>query len=96
VHLRSLARDTAPKHAYVQAYRQRDAALSLLVIEPGLSGVRGDPRFKALLRKMNFPACRAGSARSAMQHEVVAIFPERGDSEMDPMLQEPRDEVHVA
>jgi serine/threonine-protein kinase len=39
-----------------QAYRQRDAALSLLVIEPGLSGMRGDPRFKALLRKMNFPA----------------------------------------
>jgi TolB-like protein/Tfp pilus assembly protein PilF len=39
-----------------QAYRQRDAALSLLIIEPGLSGVRGDPRFKALLRKMNFPA----------------------------------------
>jgi TolB-like protein/Tfp pilus assembly protein PilF len=43
-----------------QAYRQRDAALSLLVIEPGLSGVRGDPRFKALLRKMHFPARRAG------------------------------------
>ncbi|MFZ0007945.1 MAG: TIR domain-containing protein [Steroidobacteraceae bacterium] len=39
-----------------RAYRQRDAALSLLIIEPGLSGVRGDPRFKALLRKMNFPA----------------------------------------
>jgi TolB-like protein/Tfp pilus assembly protein PilF len=39
-----------------QAHRQRDGALSLLVIEPGLSGVRGDPRFKALLRKMNFPA----------------------------------------
>lgn len=39
-----------------QAYRQRDAALSLLVIEPGLSGVRSDPRFKTLLRKMNFPA----------------------------------------
>jgi hypothetical protein len=39
-----------------QAHRQRDAALSLLVIEPGLSGVRGDLRFKALLRKMNFPA----------------------------------------
>jgi TolB-like protein/Tfp pilus assembly protein PilF len=39
-----------------QAHRQRDGALSLLVIEPGLSGVRDDPRFKALLRKMNFPA----------------------------------------
>jgi TolB-like protein/tetratricopeptide (TPR) repeat protein len=38
-----------------QAYRQRDAALSLLVIEPGLSSVRGDPRFKALLRKMKLP-----------------------------------------
>jgi TolB-like protein/Tfp pilus assembly protein PilF len=39
-----------------KAHRQRDGALSLLVIEPGLSGVRDDPRFKALLRKMNFPA----------------------------------------
>jgi adenylate cyclase len=39
-----------------QAHRQRDGALSLLVIEPGLSGVRDDPRFKVLLRKMNFPA----------------------------------------
>jgi TolB-like protein/tetratricopeptide (TPR) repeat protein len=38
-----------------QAHLQRDGALSLLVIEPGLSGVRDDPRFKALLRKMNFP-----------------------------------------
>jgi hypothetical protein len=38
-----------------QAYRQRDAALSLLIIEPALSGVRSEPRFKALLRRMNFP-----------------------------------------
>jgi TolB-like protein/lipoprotein NlpI len=38
-----------------QAYRQRDAALSLLIIEPALSGVRDEPRFKALLRRMNFP-----------------------------------------
>jgi len=39
-----------------QAHRQRDPALSLLNLELGLSGVRGDPRHAALLRKMNFPA----------------------------------------
>jgi hypothetical protein len=38
-----------------QAYRKHDPALSLLQLDFGLSGVRGDPRYKALLRKMNFP-----------------------------------------
>lgn len=38
-----------------QAYRQRDGALSLIHIEPGLSGVRGDPRYEALLHRMNLP-----------------------------------------
>ena len=39
-----------------QAYLRRDPALSLLKLEVGLSGVRGDPRHAALLRKLNFPA----------------------------------------
>jgi TolB-like protein/Tfp pilus assembly protein PilF len=39
-----------------QAYGRRDPMLSLIQCEPGLSAVRGDPRYKALLRKMNFPA----------------------------------------
>jgi TolB-like protein/Tfp pilus assembly protein PilF len=38
-----------------QAYRKHDPALSLLQLDFGLFGVRGDPRYKALLRKMNFP-----------------------------------------
>jgi TolB-like protein/Tfp pilus assembly protein PilF len=39
-----------------QAYRQRDPALSLINLEVGLSGVRGDPRHAALLQRMNFPS----------------------------------------
>jgi TolB-like protein/Tfp pilus assembly protein PilF len=38
-----------------QAYERRDPALSLLHLDFGLSGVRGDPRYKALVQKMNFP-----------------------------------------
>jgi TolB-like protein/Tfp pilus assembly protein PilF len=38
-----------------RAYARRDAALGLLQFNPSLSVVRSDPRYKALLRKMNFP-----------------------------------------
>jgi TolB-like protein/tetratricopeptide (TPR) repeat protein len=38
-----------------RAYRQRDVALVLLQADYGWSGVRSDPRYKALLRKMHFP-----------------------------------------
>jgi TolB-like protein/tetratricopeptide (TPR) repeat protein len=38
-----------------RAYRQRDAALVLLQADYGWSRVRSDPRYKVLLRKMNFP-----------------------------------------
>jgi TolB-like protein/Tfp pilus assembly protein PilF len=39
-----------------RAYQQRDGMLGLLQCEPGLRGVQSDPRYQALLRKMNFPA----------------------------------------
>ena len=38
-----------------RAYQQRDAGLALLQAITGLSEVRKDPRYKLLLRKMNFP-----------------------------------------
>jgi hypothetical protein len=33
----------------------RDDGLPWLKIDPGLRSLRGDPRYKALLRKMNLP-----------------------------------------
>ena len=38
-----------------RAYRQRDQDLSYLKVDPLLAHLRGDPRYKALLRKMNLP-----------------------------------------
>jgi len=38
-----------------RAYQQRDGGLALLQAIFGLSEVRKDPRYKELLRKMNFP-----------------------------------------
>ena len=38
-----------------RAYRQHDAGMTRLTLEPLLRGLRGDPRFKALVRKMNLP-----------------------------------------
>jgi TolB-like protein/tetratricopeptide (TPR) repeat protein len=39
-----------------RAYQQRDGGLSDLKVDVLLAGLRGDPRFEALLRKMNLPA----------------------------------------
>ena len=38
-----------------RAYRQRDQDLSYLKVDPLLAHLRGDPRHKALLRKMKLP-----------------------------------------
>jgi tetratricopeptide (TPR) repeat protein len=38
-----------------RAYQQRDGGLSSMEVDPLLDSSRGDPRFKALLRKMNLP-----------------------------------------
>ncbi len=38
-----------------RAYRQRDGGLAEAKIDPLLENLRGDPRYKALLRKLNLP-----------------------------------------
>ena len=38
-----------------RAYRQRDGGLAELKVDPLLNSLHGDPRFKALLGKMNLP-----------------------------------------
>jgi hypothetical protein len=38
-----------------RAYAQRDAGLTWLKINPDFNRLRGDPRYKALLRKLNLP-----------------------------------------
>ncbi len=38
-----------------RAYRQRDAGMTRLTLDRLLAKLRGDPRFKALVRKMNLP-----------------------------------------
>jgi TolB-like protein len=38
-----------------RAYRQHDAGMTRLTLDPLLRGLRGDPRFKALVHKMNLP-----------------------------------------
>ena len=38
-----------------RAYRQQDAGLTRLTLDPLLTQLRGDPRFKALVRKMHLP-----------------------------------------
>jgi eukaryotic-like serine/threonine-protein kinase len=38
-----------------RAYRQQDGGLSDAKIDPRLASLRGDPRYTALLRKLNFP-----------------------------------------
>jgi tetratricopeptide (TPR) repeat protein len=60
------AYDIAAAHAYrgetdaaviwlERAYAQRDGGMVLLKVDPLLRNLHGDPRFKALLRKMNLP-----------------------------------------
>jgi len=47
-----------PDHAFEwleRAYRQRDAGLLGIKIDPFLTSLHGDPRYAALLRKMNLP-----------------------------------------
>ncbi len=39
-----------------RAYRQRDGGMEILKVDPRFKGLRQDPRFAALLRKMNLPA----------------------------------------
>ena len=41
--------------ALEQAWVKRDPGLSTLKVDPMLNPLRGDPRFKALVKKMNFP-----------------------------------------
>jgi TolB-like protein/DNA-binding winged helix-turn-helix (wHTH) protein/Tfp pilus assembly protein PilF len=38
-----------------KAYRERDGELLFMRVNPCLDGLRGDPRFQDLLRRMNFP-----------------------------------------
>ncbi len=38
-----------------RAYRQRDSGLGAVKVDPFLASARGDPRFKAILRKMKLP-----------------------------------------
>jgi len=38
-----------------RAYRQHDGGLSVLKLAPILRSLRGDPRYTALLKKMNLP-----------------------------------------
>jgi tetratricopeptide (TPR) repeat protein len=50
-----------------RAYTQRDISLWVIMVDPLLASLSGDPRYKALLRKMNLPEERArkeeGSSR---------------------------------
>ena len=39
-----------------RAWQNLDAGLTALKTDPYLDPLRGDPRYAALLRKMNFPA----------------------------------------
>jgi hypothetical protein len=38
-----------------RAYRQQDSGLTRLTLDPLLTKLRGDSRFKALVRKMHLP-----------------------------------------
>jgi hypothetical protein len=38
-----------------RAYRQKDAGLYLIKVDPILARLKGDPRYTAFLRKMNLP-----------------------------------------
>jgi serine/threonine-protein kinase len=38
------------------AFDHHDTGMLALLVDPLLNGVRDDPRFKALVAKMNFPA----------------------------------------
>jgi serine/threonine-protein kinase len=42
--------------ALERAYEVKDAGLSTMLVDPWLDPVRKDPRFEAIVRKMNFPA----------------------------------------
>ena len=39
-----------------RAYQQRDAGMRSVKIDPWLRGVRDDPRYAELLKKMNLPS----------------------------------------
>ena len=38
-----------------RAYRQRDGGLTYITYDRFMNGLRGDPRYKALLRKLKLP-----------------------------------------
>jgi hypothetical protein len=40
---------------FERAYRQREGNLEIIKIDPWLRPLHGDPRYKALLRKLQFP-----------------------------------------
>ena len=42
--------------ALEKAYEIKDAGLSTMLVDPWLDPVRKEPRFEAIVRKMNFPA----------------------------------------
>ena len=52
IHLNAL--DSAFKYLEV-AYRQRDTQLTFLQVDPNFNSVKEEPRYKAMVRKMNFP-----------------------------------------
>ena len=45
-----------------RAYRQRDAGLTILKYDPFMRGLRGEARYKALLRELRLPEHQARGA----------------------------------
>ena len=58
VHVGLRERDQAISHLE-KAAEERDPMMTELNVWPGLDPLRADPRFRALLQKMNFPATAA-------------------------------------
>lgn len=52
----TLAQEEEAFHWLETAYEQRENWMVLLKVDPCLDGLRPDPRFQDLMRRMNFPA----------------------------------------